>query len=92
MCTITAVTNLLHAIGQRDTVRQSVETDIRKGGGTRGVLAKGHSAWMLKQGICCFSRMVILTSHSGEAASLLTLTSDPIERIEADRKGVPCGY
>lgn len=45
-----------------------------------GVLAKGHSAWMLKQGSRCFSQMVILTSHSGEAARLLTLTSDPIER------------
>lgn len=50
------------------------------GGGGRGVLAKGHSAWMLKQGSRCFSQMVILTSDSGEAARLLTLTSDPIER------------
>lgn len=50
------------------------------GWGRRGVLAKGHSAWMLKQGSRCFSQMVILTSHSGEAARLLTLTSDPIER------------
>lgn len=56
MCAITAGTNLLHGIGQRDAVQQSADrrtSGYVLGGGGVGlgdILAKSHSAWMLQGG------------------------------------------